>query len=84
MDFWLKAQAEQNSKGIFIDDGVNQITFGKMYDSAKRLAYSLKQLELNRIGLYINNTIESIVLINAAWVAGIEIAMVNTRLTKKK
>ncbi len=50
----------------------------------KRLAYSLKQLELNRIGLYINNTIESIVLINAAWVAGIEIAMVNTRLTKKE
>ena len=84
MDFWLKAQAEQNSKGIFIDDGVKQITFGKMYDSAKRLAYSLKQLELNRIGLYINNTIESIVLINAAWVAGIEIAMVNTRLTKKE
>ena len=55
-----------------------------MYDSAKRLAYSLKQLELNRIGLYINNTIESIVLINAAWVAGIEVAMINTRLTKKE
>ncbi|MRF37304.1 o-succinylbenzoate--CoA ligase [Staphylococcus xylosus] len=84
MDFWLKTQAEQNNKEIFIDDGVNKITFGKMYERAKRLAYSLEQLELSRIGLYINNTIEAIVLINAAWVAGIEVAMVNTRLTKKE
>ncbi|SCS34171.1 o-succinylbenzoate--CoA ligase [Staphylococcus caeli] len=84
MDFWLKQQAKQNGERIFVDDGVTQLTFSQMYQRATSLAYALNQLDRSRIGLYINNSIDSIVLINAAWVAGIEIAMINTRLTKRE
>ncbi|WP_436854188.1 o-succinylbenzoate--CoA ligase [Staphylococcus caeli] len=84
MDFWLKQQAKQNGKRIFVDDGATQLTFSQMYQRATRLAYALNQLDRSRVGLYINNSIDSIVLINAAWLSGIEIAMINTRLTKRE
>ncbi|PHK50845.1 o-succinylbenzoate--CoA ligase [Staphylococcus edaphicus] len=82
MDFWLKQQAKQNGECVFVDDGEHQITFESMYDDASKLAWSLQQLNRKRIGFYIDNTIEAVLLVNAAWIAGIEIAMVNTRLTK--
>ncbi|RIM13351.1 2-succinylbenzoate-CoA ligase, partial [Staphylococcus cohnii] len=84
MEFWLKKQAELNGEKVFIDDGTKQISFNKTYQYASRLAYQLKQLDKPRIGLYIDNSIASVILINAAWLAGIEIAMLNTRLTKKE
>lgn len=84
VEFWLKKQAELNGEKVFIDDGTKQISFNKTYQYASRLAYQLKQLDKPRIGLYIDNSIASVILINAAWLAGIEIAMLNTRLTKKE
>src|SRR5699024_1818224 len=82
VEFWLKTQAKQNGDKVFIDDGTVQVTFASMYKYASRLAQQLKKLDRRRIGLYIENNIESITLINAMWLAGIEIAMLNTRLTK--
>ncbi|HLR19939.1 MAG TPA: o-succinylbenzoate--CoA ligase [Staphylococcus sp.] len=84
MEFWLKKQADKNGQQLFIDDGEVQITFNEAYQDASKLAYQLKQLDKQRIGLYIDNSIGSVLLINAAWIAGIEIAMLNTRLTKKE
>ncbi|RIN23780.1 o-succinylbenzoate--CoA ligase [Staphylococcus succinus] len=84
MEFWLKKQAELNGARVFIDDGENNVTFASAYTQASRLARVLSQLGKHRIGLYIDNSIESVILINAAWLAGIEIAMLNTRLTKSE
>lgn len=84
VDFWLKQQAQQKGEHIFIDDGETQVTFATMYDRASKLACTLHQLNKKRIGFYIDNTIESVLLINAAWLAGIEAAMINTRLTRNE
>lgn len=84
MEFWLKQQAENKGDKIFIDDGETQLTFKKCYDLAVKVANNLTELNRNRIGLYINNSIDSIILINASWIAGIELAMINTRLTKQE
>ncbi|MCG7338374.1 o-succinylbenzoate--CoA ligase [Staphylococcus sp. ACRSN] len=84
MEFWLKKQAEINGDGIFLDDGNVRYNFYDTYQYASKLAFVLSKLNRNRIGLYIDNTIKSALLINACWVAGIEIALLNTRLTKRE
>ncbi len=45
------------------------------------MAKRLKAYQQSRVGLYIDNSIQSIILIHACWLANIEIAMINTRLT---
>lgn len=82
MEFWLEQQAKNKGNKIFIDDGNTQLTFKAFYDLALKVAKNLTELNNKRIGLYINNSIESVIIINAAWIAGIELAMINTRLTK--
>ncbi|MCU5746819.1 o-succinylbenzoate--CoA ligase [Staphylococcus sp. SQ8-PEA] len=79
---WLAQQAHLQPDKVFIDNGSERLSFSSCYSKAKKLAYVLKEYDLRRVGLYIDNSIESVILINAAWLAGIEIAMINTRLTK--
>ena len=80
MDFWLKEQSIKNRDKIAVTDGNHSITFKELYDKA--LSISEHILSLNRVGLYIKNDIASIALINACWLANVEIAMLNTRLTE--
>ena len=49
---------------------------------ALSISEHILSLNLNRVGLYIKNDIASIALINACWLANVEIAMLNTRLTE--
>lgn len=81
MENWLRRQALNQPQHVFVDNGSEQLTFEQCYDQARRLAQVLHQRDLRRVGLYIDNSIESVVLINAAWLAGIEVAMINSRLT---
>ncbi|MEX2947263.1 o-succinylbenzoate--CoA ligase [Staphylococcus warneri] len=81
MDFWLKEQSIKNKNKIAVTDGQRSLTFKDLYDEAHELSLQLKQLTQSRIGLHINNRIESLILIHACWLANIEIAMINTRLT---
>ena len=81
MDFWLKEQSIKNKNKIAVTDGQRSLTFKALYDEAHELSQHLKQLSQSRIGLHINNRIESLILIHACWLANIEIAMINTRLT---
>lgn len=82
--FWLEQQAEKNGDGCFLDDGVNQVTFKDAYQYVTRLGYVLAKYDPKRVGLYIDNTIKSALLINACWAAGIEVALLNTRLTQQE
>ncbi|CDR28287.1 o-succinylbenzoate--CoA ligase [Staphylococcus schweitzeri] len=81
MDFWLNKQAQQNGQHIAITDGQVSYTYRDLYLKAHRLATKLKIYQQSRVGLYIDNSIQSVVLIHACWLANIEIAMINTRLT---
>lgn len=81
MDFWLNKQAQQNGQHIAITDGQVSYTYRDLYLKAYRLATKLKSYQQPRVGLYIDNSIQSVVLIHACWLANIEIAMINTRLT---
>lgn len=81
MDFWLKEQSIKNKNKIAVTDGQHSLTFKALYDEAHGLSQHLNQLSQSRIGLHINNRIESLILIHACWLANIEIAMINTRLT---
>ena len=81
MDFWLYKQAQQNGHHIAITDGQESYTYQNLYCEASLLAKRLKAYQQSRVGLYIDNSIQSVVLIHACWLANIEIAMINTRLT---
>lgn len=81
MDFWLYKQAQQNGHHIAITDGQESYTYHNLYCEASLLAKRLKAYQQSRVGLYIDNSIQSVILIHACWLANIEIAMINTRLT---
>lgn len=80
--FWLKEQSIKNRDKIAVTDGNHSITFKELYDKALSISEHILSLNLNRVGLYIKNDIASIALINACWLANVEIAMLNTRLTE--
>ncbi|CDR21224.1 o-succinylbenzoate--CoA ligase [Staphylococcus argenteus] len=81
MDFWLYKQAKQNGQHIAITDGHVSYTYRDLYLKAYHVANKLRAYQQSRVGLYIDNSIQSVILIHACWLANIEIAMINTRLT---
>ena len=82
MDYnWLEIQAGQNpEKQAIIFNGAT-ITFNELYEKARIVSEKMNTLERKRIGLFIGNTPESVILIHAAILAGVEIVMINLRLT---
>ncbi|UXV36022.1 o-succinylbenzoate--CoA ligase [Staphylococcus sp. IVB6181] len=81
MDFWLKQSAESVPQNIALDNGTTQLTFANAYQAAKQYAYVLKQQNEKRIAFYIDNRIDSALIVYGAWLAGVEAVMINTRLT---
>ena len=81
MEFWLKEQSIKNKNKIAVIDGQYTLTYNQLYSAAYQLSKKLLSLNESRVGLYIGNDIESIILVHACWLAQIEIAMINTRLT---
>lgn len=84
MDFWLKQSAQKTPEKIALDDGNTKLTFMNAYEKAKQFAYVFKTMNRKRIAFYIDNRIESALMLYGAWLAGIETVMINTRLTKKE
>lgn len=82
MNFWLQEQAQSNGNRLAIVTNQLSLTYEELYHRAKAIAQYLTSLNQKRIGLYISNDIDSVVLIHACWLAHIEIAMINTRLTR--
>lgn len=81
MEFWLKEQCIKNKDKVAVTDGNHTLTYQQLYFAALKLSKKLVSLHENRVGLYIGNDIDSVILIHACWLAQIEIAMINTRLT---
>ncbi|MGX0909542.1 o-succinylbenzoate--CoA ligase [Staphylococcus caprae] len=84
MDFWLKEQSHINKDKIAIMTDDQSLTFEELYTQAYQLAQRMTSLRQNRVGLYIKNDLDSIILIHACWLARVEIAMINTRLTEQE
>ena len=74
MDFWLKEQSIKNRDKVAVTDGNHSITFKELYDKAFSISEQILSLNNNRVGLYIKTC--------ACWLANVEIAMLNTRLTE--
>lgn len=78
---WLELQAgEQPDKPAVIFNG-ESMTFGELHDKAKTGSEKLNTLKRERIGFFIDNTPQAVILIHAAMISGIEIVMINRRLT---
>ena len=73
MDFWLKEQSIKNRDKVAVTDGNHSITFKELYDKAFSISEQILSLNNNRVGLYIK-TILRLSLINACWLANVEIA----------
>ncbi|UXU65097.1 o-succinylbenzoate--CoA ligase [Staphylococcus agnetis] len=82
MEHWLETQARIAPNKIAVETDTRVLTFKALYDQAVKLGTHFNQLERPRIGLYVNNSIEAIICIHAAWLYGIEIVMINHRLTR--
>ena len=82
MNFWLYEQAQSNGDRLAIVTNQVSLTYEELFHRARTVGQYLTALNQKRIGLYISNDIDSVVLIHACWLAHIEIAMINTRLTR--
>lgn len=82
MDYnWLELQAgERPDKPAVIFNG-ETVTFAQLYRKAEVTSEKLNGLNRKRIGFFIDNTLQSVILIHAAIISDIEIVMINRRLT---
>lgn len=84
MEHWLDTQARLAPNKIAVETDTRILTFGALYQKAKVVGAQLSKLEQKRIGLYVNNSIEALICIHGAWLYGIEIVMINHRLTQRE
>ena len=65
--FWLKEQSHINKDKIAIMTDDQSLTFEELYTQVYQLAQCMTSLRQNRVGLYIKNDLDSIILIHACW-----------------
>ena len=82
--YWLKEQSQLNKDKIAVATDEQSLTFSELYEKAYDLARYIQSLHKKRVGLFIKNDLDSVILIHACWIAQIEIAMLNTRLTEQE
>ncbi|HJE20012.1 MAG TPA: o-succinylbenzoate--CoA ligase [Aliicoccus persicus] len=78
---WLIEQYNNNPHKIAMIFRDKNYTFEAVYQQSMALAERIKSLETKRIGLLIHNSSDAYFLINACMLVGVEIVMINSRLT---
>lgn len=81
MEHWLARQAKKHPKRVAIETDERQLTFETLYAQAIEIGAKLKTLNTSRLGFYVNNSVEALTCIHASWLYGIEVVMINHRLT---
>lgn len=81
MKHWIEQQVSHAPHKIAIQQGDVELTYEELFNDSKNKAHYIKQLQLKRVGLYIKNDIKHASLIIAAWLANVEVVMINTKLT---
>ena len=65
MEFWLKAkQSSIKQNKIAVTDGQYTLTYNQLYSAAYQLSKKLLSLNESRVGLYIGNDIDSVILVH--------------------
>lgn len=84
MKHWIEQRVQDVPNKIALKNGNKTITYKALYEGALQVAAYLRQLNIKRIGLYIQNDIDHVTFIVGAWLAHVEIVMINTKLTSKE
>ncbi|WP_017549200.1 o-succinylbenzoate--CoA ligase [Salinicoccus carnicancri] len=83
MDYnWLEMQADVRPEKTAVVFNGKKLSFRDLYEEALSVSKKLNAQDRRRIGFFIDNTVESVILIHAAMLAKIEIVMINRRLTE--
>lgn len=81
---WLESRArEMPEKPAVIFEG-KAVTFFELHETAVEMKGRLMALDRRRIAFFIGNTLDAVYAIHGAMLAGIEVVMINTRLTGRE
>ncbi|CEA00972.1 2-succinylbenzoate--CoA ligase [Jeotgalicoccus saudimassiliensis] len=78
---WLETASFTYPDNIAVKYNNESLTYQMLYMHAHSLGTHLQALKLKRVGLYIDNSMESVKLIHGLMMLGVEMVMLNTRLT---
>lgn len=84
MKHWIEQREIESPNKVAIKQDDIEITYQQLFNESKVYASYLKQLNLNRVAFYIKNDIHHVSLIIGAWLANVEIVMINTKLTSRE
>ncbi|WP_323707224.1 o-succinylbenzoate--CoA ligase [Mammaliicoccus vitulinus] len=84
MKHWIEERNIESPNKIAIKQGDVELTYRQLFNRAKVYASYLNQLNLKRVAFYIKNDVHHVSLIVGAWLANVEIVMVNTKLTSRE
>ncbi|CAD2074207.1 2-succinylbenzoate--CoA ligase [Jeotgalicoccus aerolatus] len=78
---WLETASFTYPDHIAVKYNGETLTYQKLYMHAHSLGTHLQSLKKKRVGLYIDNSLDSVKLIHGLMLLGVEMVMLNTRLT---
>lgn len=82
MNFWLREAARKNSEKEAVIYKNQTLTYKELLRDVFILARKLPKI--NRVGVFLDNSLESVVLIHSLIERGIQIVIINTRLSEKE
>lgn len=78
---WLETASFTYPDNIAVKYNNESLTYQMLYMHAHSLGTHLQALKLKRVGLYVDNSLNSVKLIHGLMMLGVEIVMLNNRLT---
>lgn len=78
---WLYQQYVQQPDKCAVYYNGQSMTYRTLYVDALYYARKIKNLEVDRIAVYIDNSMDAVLLVHAMMLARVEMVLVNTRLT---
>lgn len=78
---WLETASFTYPDNLAVKYKDESLTYQMLYMHAHSLGTHLQALKLKRVGLYIDNSLDSVKLIHGLMMLGVEMVMLNTRLT---
>ena len=78
---WLETASFTYPDNIAVKYNNESLTYQMLYMHAHSLGTHMQALKLKRVGLYIGNSLDSVKLIHGLMMLGVEMVMLNTRLT---
>lgn len=78
---WLETASFTYPDNIAVKYNNESLTYQMLYMHAHSLGTHMQALKLKRVGLYIDNSLDSVKLIHGLMMLGVEMVMLNTRLT---